>query len=1247
MSEIKGTPARKLFSDSLFVFTIMLLLAAWLMPPDALGQTPTGEIRELPPNQNLERPLTGAETHRYKVALRRGGFAQVRVEQKGVDVTLKLLDAGGRVLATMDSPNGKQGAETLSFVAEQPGEFVLEVSGTDAKAERGDYTLRRETPRAATAQDRRRVAVERVFVEGVTALSTAGQADAAIAKLETALAGWRELGDSPLAELTARQVNALKLNKQIAALFGGLYADTGKAQNLLKEGQRLMVKSQADSLAARAKFNEALAIFRALKPRLEDQVLLDQINRIGGIASQLEEHRTQLRLVVKSGEGLCFNGISQTHYNLKEAQEGVDFLKLAVAAYREALRDEKLSVGAFRESWLSLKGVEASSLGDLAGRLDTNLGKRDEGVKYLNEALDSYRELYQATRDVKYKHEEAFALNRMGLMYAREAKDSARSLEFYRKSLDIYRAHPGEERMAAQVLVAIALRQFLNFEYQPAFAHLEQARAIYRDLDDKAGQSTALQTLTTMHWLLNDKAKVAEYAKQSLAILQSPDYAANWKKNLGIKGMGVFDENFSGLIESSRLHGIALVYRMNEDYPAALEYYEKALAVSRANKDAGLIRTGATSLGYTYAKLEKWDKAVEHYRQALEVSRRQGVGEEIAGDLQDVGWASLELGKFTEALEHQNEALMMYKSVGVDENNTFSPPFSALLNELSRTHHALGNRRLAILYGKRGVNAIQAERQKFQNLDPLAQKGFLEKKEKHYRRLANWLIEEGRLLEAEQVLQMLKEEEVLSYLRRDASEADKLRQRADLRPEERDALTRYDAIADNLAALGAEFGKLQELQKLGLNADQQKRFDELKQQTQDANKVFGAFLRQLSDEFARRPNVKTDLQENLALKSDLKTWGAGVVFLYTLVGEDRYRVILTTPRAQADGKTEIKAAALNDKIAKFRDAVQDPSVDPRPLGKELYDILVKPVERQLDGAGAKTLLWSLDGNLRLLPFAALWDGRQYFGQKYQNVTITLASRTRLGTSVAPEWQVLGLGVTQSKTVKEPNGQRDIDFGALPAVRTELASIVKNESSPGGVLPGRILLDTEFNQPELKKELAKGYKVIHIASHFSLKAGDATNSFLLLGDGTTLTVNEIKTNDEISFDGVELLTLSACQTAVGESDGTGKELEGFGYVAQLKGAKAILATLWSVADESTQLLMSEFYRLRQADPKLTKAAALQLAQRAMLEGKLSPSPAATRRQGRGLILQTDAGAKPTPNFAHPYYWSPFVLIGNWR
>jgi CHAT domain-containing protein/tetratricopeptide (TPR) repeat protein len=1228
----------------------MLFLLLLLSALTALGQTQqTNELRELPPNQTLEREMTGAETHRYKVDLKANEVFQVRVEQKGVDVALKLTDAQGKTLSTMDSPNSKQGPETLSFVAEKSSSFVLEVSSFNAKAEKGNYSIRREATRTATAKDKRRVEVERLFVAGMTARGVKGQADAAIKQLSEAQAGWQELADGYMAELTARLVKQLKVNKYSALLFGDLIQELNKGQAALAEGQKLMVKSQADSLAARAKLNEALAMFRAINVKLksEDKALIEKVNQTGELSQQLLDILTLIKFSSKSSEGLSLNGIAQTHDNLGEWQENIAYSKLALAVYQEIIADNSL-----RQRILPIRRLEAQVFGELGGKLN-RIGQTEESLKYMNQAVERFRNLYQETQDPKIKLQEALTLGSIGLVYGRESKGNAKAIEFLTKSLEIYRTFPNERSSVARVLSSIAAQQSGSFDYQAALKNWGEASEIYRELNDKGGESSILQSISLMYWLLNNKSKVNEYVTQHLAILQSTDFAENWKKNLFVnnKGFNVVDEFYTALIEKERLNRIAYAYRLLEDYQKSRGYYEQALAIARSRKEPRDIRSTLSSIAYTFAKSEQWDKAAENYKQALEVSRSQGVREDIADDLKDVGWALLELGKPQEALEYQIEALLSYQSVGVDENSAFSPAYSWLLNELSRTYYALGNRRLAIFYGKRSVNAVQGERQRFQHLDAVSQKGFLEKKEKHYRRLANWLIEEGRLLEAEQVLAMLKEEEILSYLRRDASESDKLQQRADLRPEERDALRRYNGIADNLAALGAEFGKLQELQSKGikLTEEQEKRYNERSTQIEDASRAFQVFLRQLAEEFAKRAITEKDLQENLALQSDLKSWGEGIVFLYTLVGDDRYRVILVTPDTQVDGKYEIPVAKLNEKIEAFRQAVKNPRLDPRPLGKELYDILIRPIEKQLDGAKAKTLLWSLDGNLRLLPLAALWDGKQYFGQRYQNVTVTLASRTRLGDAVAPNWRALGLGVSEAKKVevKELSGKtREFPFPALPAVRTELRSIIQSEQSPNGILPGQSLIDAEFNETALETQLVRGYKVIHIASHFSLNPGDATRSFLLLGDGNVLTMDELRNNPRLKFGGVELLTLSACQTAVGEKDSSGKEIEGFGYVAQQKGAKAILATLWSVADESTQLLMSEFYRLRKERPRLTKAAALQLAQQKMIEGKLKPLTPEGKR--RGLVIAGENFAyDPKKPYAHPYYWSPFILIGNWR
>jgi CHAT domain-containing protein len=177
--------------------------------------------------------------------------------------------------------------------------------------------------------------------------------------------------------------------------------------------------------------------------------------------------------------------------------------------------------------------------------------------------------------------------------------------------------------------------------------------------------------------------------------------------------------------------------------------------------------------------------------------------------------------------------------------------------------------------------------------------------------------------------------------------------------------------------------------------------------------------------------------------------------------------------------------------------------------------------------------------------------------------------------------------------------------------------------------------------------------VHIASHFQFSPGNETNSALLLGDGTFLSLAQIKSLPNV-FGGVELLTLSACNTATGGSGANGKEVEGFGVLAQRQGAKAVVASLWPVADRSTKLLMQEFYRSREARSGESKIAALREAQLKLLRGEITADTAqSTNRQITHEEAKPDETRrplfKPDPKapFAHPYYWAPFILIGNWK
>ena len=122
-----------------------------------------------------------------------------------------------------------------------------------------------------------------------------------------------------------------------------------------------------------------------------------------------------------------------------------------------------------------------------------------------------------------------------------------------------------------------------------------------------------------------------------------------------------------------------------------------------------------------------------------------------------------------------------------------------------------------------------------------------------------------------------------------------------------------------------------------------------------------------------------------------------------------------------------------------------------------------------------------------------------------------------------------------------------------------------------------------------------------------------------------------------------MTLSACETAVG-GGGRGSEVEGLAVTAQLKGAKAVLATLWPVADVSTGLFMQHFYRLREAR-QLTKTEALRQVQLAFINGSLRGRDGAARG-ARASGTPASTSANPDAPFAHPFYWAPFVLMGNW-
>ena len=130
-----------------------------------------------------------------------------------------------------------------------------------------------------------------------------------------------------------------------------------------------------------------------------------------------------------------------------------------------------------------------------------------------------------------------------------------------------------------------------------------------------------------------------------------------------------------------------------------------------------------------------------------------------------------------------------------------------------------------------------------------------------------------------------------------------------------------------------------------------------------------------------------------------------------------------------------------------------------------------------------------------------------------------------------------------------------------------------------------------------------------------------------------------------------MTFSACNTAMGTGEGAGREVEGLGVLAQKQGAKSVTATLWSVADRSTGIFMGRFYTLLQREG-ITKADALRQTQAEFIGGRLNENSAPLAIVTRGEAATSESenvNVNPSANFpgySHPYFWAPFILMGNW-
>jgi CHAT domain-containing protein len=315
-------------------------------------------------------------------------------------------------------------------------------------------------------------------------------------------------------------------------------------------------------------------------------------------------------------------------------------------------------------------------------------------------------------------------------------------------------------------------------------------------------------------------------------------------------------------------------------------------------------------------------------------------------------------------------------------------------------------------------------------------------------------------------------------------------------------------------------------------------------------------------------------------------------------------------------------------IDRFRSQVTDRrSRDYLKDAQALYRWLIEPIEPELQAQGIDTLLVVPDKGIRLLPLGALYDGKQFLIEKY-NVAMT-PSVNLISTRYRP---------LQGAEVLAMGASTFADERSLPSVPIELKTITS-------IWPGRYFLNQDFTPERLVQEHKTGqFRIVHLATHATFKPGDLSESYIVFGNNQKLPVTKLP---ELSLKGVELFSLGACRTLIGDTTDPTVEF-GFAGLAVKTGVETAVASLWNVEDTPTMALMTEFYRYLQKTP--IKAEALRQAQLALMQGQTrieieGGQLRLVTRSGQSIPLPPELANIRDLDFSHPYFWSGFSMIGS--
>ena len=768
---------------------------------------------------------------------------------------------------------------------------------------------------------------------------------------------------------------------------------------------------------------------------------------------------------------------------------------------------------------------------------------------------------------------------------------------------------PSRERLDdTPHLLEQGIEQFRQEDFQTALQTYQQVLPQHSLQGDRLQMATARTQISEVYTALSDYTKALEQLEAALAIREE----LNDNRPIEGEALHHIDALYAATGEYQKtvqLYQEDLVSRRFVQYTEALDSYQQALAIAQASGDPIAQGNALEHIGGVYLSVGQTAQSLDFLQQALQTFQRIGDLNAVGRTLNGIASVYYRLKQYPQALEFLQQSLNILRETGDKAGEAIA------LANLGRIFQEQEDIVLATAFYKKAVNLHESLRQDLSVLSREQQQSFTETVADTYRHLSDLLLRQDRVLEAQQVLDLLKIQELDEYLQ-NVQGNDKTASGVGFLPEEEKLAEEYLTLQEQASELRTELSQLQTIPETARTPEQQARIAEIERTLQTLRQTFDRFIEspeiiEIAAEIARKTSGENiDLTNIAQLQASLQQLNQNAVLLYPLILEDRIELVLITPDSPPIHRSvAVSKANLIRGVNEFRTALTVPSKRgnadiPKVAGEQLYNWLIHPIQGELDRLEAETLIYAPDGLLRYIPLAALYDGEKWLAQRYQINNITAASLTNFNVAPPEDLKILAGAFTEG-TYSVEVGTRQLAFSGLPFAGKEVENLA-------ATIPGTMkLIDLEFNRSATTSGMSDR-NVIHLATHAAFVNGQPEDSFIMLGDGDRITLRDL---EDWSLPHVDLIVLSACQTAMGGQMGDGTEILGFGYQMQKIGAKAAVASLWSVDDGGTQALMTAFYKSLKTGTN--KTSALQTAQLALLES----------------------------DYNHPYYWASFILIGN--